>query len=39
MARQAYMFYPAGVGQSKLTAKLIEKKLGSPAQDVIGIRC
>jgi uncharacterized protein (DUF1697 family) len=28
--KQAYIFYPAGVGQSKLTAKLIEKKLGSP---------
>ncbi len=28
--RQAYIYYPAGVGQSKLTAKLIEKKLGSP---------
>jgi uncharacterized protein (DUF1697 family) len=27
---QAYIYYPAGVGQSKLTAKLIEKKLGSP---------
>jgi uncharacterized protein (DUF1697 family) len=24
--KQAYIFYPAGVGQSKLTAKLIEKK-------------
>jgi uncharacterized protein (DUF1697 family) len=28
--KQAYIYYPAGVGQSKLTAKLIEKKLGSP---------
>jgi uncharacterized protein (DUF1697 family) len=28
--RQAYIYYPAGVGQSKLTAKLIEKQLGSP---------
>jgi len=28
--KQAYIFYPAGVGQSKLTAKLIEKKLGTP---------
>jgi uncharacterized protein (DUF1697 family) len=28
--QQAYMFYPAGIGQSKLTAKLIEKKLGTP---------
>jgi uncharacterized protein (DUF1697 family) len=28
--RQAYIYYPAGVGQSKLTAKLIEKHLGSP---------
>lgn len=27
---QVYIYYPAGVGQSKLTAKLIEKKLGSP---------
>jgi len=27
---QAYIYYPAGVGQSKLTAKLIEKKLGTP---------
>ena len=26
----AYIYYPAGVGQSKLTAKLIEKKLGTP---------
>ena len=28
--KQAYIYYPAGVGQSKLTAKLIEKYLGSP---------
>jgi uncharacterized protein (DUF1697 family) len=28
--KQAYIYYPAGVGQSKLTAKLIEKQLGSP---------
>lgn len=28
--KQAYIYYPAGVGQSKLTAKLIEKNLGSP---------
>jgi uncharacterized protein (DUF1697 family) len=28
--KQAYIYYPAGVGQSKLTAKLIEKHLGSP---------
>jgi uncharacterized protein (DUF1697 family) len=28
--KQAYIYYPAGVGQSKLTARLIEKKLGSP---------
>lgn len=28
--KQAYIYYPAGVGQSKLTAKLIEKKLGTP---------
>jgi uncharacterized protein (DUF1697 family) len=28
--KQAYIYYPAGVGQSKLTAKLIEKKLGAP---------
>ena len=28
--KQAYIYYPAGVGQSKLTAKLIEKKLDSP---------
>jgi uncharacterized protein (DUF1697 family) len=28
--QQAYLFYPAGIGQSKLTAKLIEKKLGTP---------
>ena len=28
--KQAYIYYPAGVGQSKLTAKLIEKKLGCP---------
>jgi uncharacterized protein (DUF1697 family) len=28
--KQAYFYYPAGVGQSKLTAKLIEKKLGTP---------
>jgi uncharacterized protein (DUF1697 family) len=28
--QQAYLFYPAGIGQSKLTAKLIEKKLGAP---------
>jgi uncharacterized protein (DUF1697 family) len=28
--RHAYIYYPAGVGQSKLTAKLIEKHLGSP---------
>lgn len=28
--KQAYIYYPAGVGQSKLTAKLIEKKLSSP---------
>ena len=28
--KQAYIYYQAGVGQSKLTAKLIEKKLGSP---------
>jgi uncharacterized protein (DUF1697 family) len=28
--KQAYIYYPAGVGQSKLTAKLLEKKLGSP---------
>ena len=27
--KQAYIYYPAGVGQSKLTAKLIEKKLGT----------
>jgi uncharacterized protein (DUF1697 family) len=27
--KQAYIFYPAGIGQSKLTAKLIEKKLGT----------
>ena len=27
---QAYIYYPTGVGQSKLTAKLIEKQLGSP---------
>jgi len=29
--RQAYAFYPAGIGESKLTIKLIEKKLGTPA--------
>jgi uncharacterized protein (DUF1697 family) len=28
--KQAYIFYPAGIGTSKLTAKLIEKKLGTP---------
>ena len=28
--KQAYIYYPAGVGQSKLTAKLIEKHLGGP---------
>jgi len=28
--RQLYAVYPAGVGESKLTNKLIEKKLGSP---------
>ncbi|HYZ75276.1 MAG TPA: DUF1697 domain-containing protein [Chthoniobacterales bacterium] len=28
--KQAYIYYPAGVGQSKLTPKLIEKHLGSP---------
>jgi uncharacterized protein (DUF1697 family) len=28
--KQVYIYYPAGVGQSKLTAKLIENKLGSP---------
>jgi uncharacterized protein (DUF1697 family) len=28
--KQAYIYYPDGVGQSKLTAKLIEKQLGSP---------
>jgi uncharacterized protein (DUF1697 family) len=28
--KQAYIYYPAGVGQSKLTAKLIEKQLGGP---------
>jgi uncharacterized protein (DUF1697 family) len=28
--RQAYAFYPAGIGESKLTTKLIEKKLGTP---------
>jgi uncharacterized protein (DUF1697 family) len=28
--KQAYIYYPAGVGVSKLTAKLIEKKLGTP---------
>ena len=28
--KQAYIYYPAGVGQSKLTTRLIEKKLGSP---------
>jgi uncharacterized protein (DUF1697 family) len=28
--KQAYIYYPDGVGQSKLTAKLIEKHLGSP---------
>jgi uncharacterized protein (DUF1697 family) len=28
--KQAYIYYPAGVGQSKLTAKLIAKKLGTP---------
>ena len=28
--KQAYIYYPAGVGLSKLTAKLIEKKLGAP---------
>jgi uncharacterized protein (DUF1697 family) len=28
--KHAYIYYPAGVGQSKLTAKLIEKQLGSP---------
>jgi uncharacterized protein (DUF1697 family) len=28
--KQVYIYYPAGVGQSKLTAKLMEKKLGSP---------
>lgn len=28
--KQAYIYYPAGVGQSKLTARLIEKHLGSP---------
>src|ERR1700752_3680423 len=28
--KQAYIYYPAGVGQSKLTAKVIEKHLGGP---------
>jgi uncharacterized protein (DUF1697 family) len=28
--KQAYMYYSAGVGTSKLTTKLIEKKLGTP---------
>jgi uncharacterized protein (DUF1697 family) len=28
--KQAYIFYPAGIGTSKLTAKLIDKKLGTP---------
>ena len=27
---QAYIYYPAGVGESKLTNKLMEKKLGTP---------
>ncbi len=28
--KQAYVYYSAGVGTSKLTTKLIEKKLGTP---------
>ena len=28
--REAYIFYPAGIGKSKLTNQLIEKRLGSP---------
>jgi uncharacterized protein (DUF1697 family) len=28
--KQAYVYYSAGVGASKLTTKLIEKKLGTP---------
>jgi uncharacterized protein (DUF1697 family) len=31
IGREAYIFYPAGIGNSRLTVKLIEKKLGSPA--------
>ena len=29
--RQAYIFYPDGIGRSKLTVALIEKKLGTRA--------
>ena len=35
--KQAYVYYSAGVGTSKLTTKLIEKKLGTPNTAEIGI--
>jgi uncharacterized protein (DUF1697 family) len=28
---EAYIFYPAGIGKSRLTIKLIERELGNPA--------